>query len=230
MRVFIVSSDEAQLNSRLLPLADPIRVGPLHLPCRQNAKSKQTEPSVRPSCPSQANPVVLPSVYRIHVSCSYPVTYPFPYPSVISVCNHHNRFSYRFKDRSYPTRSQCNIQSPQAQPPYKLNLSALTLSKLPSRLTTPNLKNLSSPPAVRPPTYHFSPPPLPISLNPPPPLPSPSLSLPLLRAAAELAMLDMYPGLVPGDRESGGECRAERADVVGWLWDFGGVMVRGCEG
>jgi hypothetical protein len=37
MCVFIVSSDEAQLSSRLLPLADPIRVGALHLPCRQNS-------------------------------------------------------------------------------------------------------------------------------------------------------------------------------------------------
>lgn len=43
-------------------------------------------------------------------------------------------------------------------------------------------------------------------------------------------MVDMYPGLVPGERESGGECRAESAEVVGWLCDLGGVMVRGFEG
>jgi hypothetical protein len=39
---------------------------------------------------------------------------------------------------------------------HKLKLSKLKQSPLLCRLTTPSLKNLSSPPAVRPPIYHFS--------------------------------------------------------------------------
>lgn len=41
-------------------------------------------------------------------------------------------------------------------PNHKLSLSKLNRSILRCRLTTPNLKNLSSPEAVRPPMYHFS--------------------------------------------------------------------------
>lgn len=179
--------------------ADSSRSSTSTMSPERQIKPNQTKPSAHPSVVSK--PSCLP--------CSYPYPYPYPYPvsypSVPKV-SYPYPMSYpchiSIQNRSYPTRNQCNIQ-PSTLPPYKLNLSALTLSKLPSLLTTPNLKNLSSPPAVLPPTYHFSPPPLPISLNPPPP--SPSLSLPLLRAAAELAMVDMYPGLVPGERESGGE-------------------------
>lgn len=56
---------------------------------------------------------------------------------------------------------------------HKLNRSKLNRSPLLTLLTTPNLKNFSSPAAVRPPIYHFSAPST--SLN-----PSEELSLPRL--------------------------------------------------
>lgn len=72
---------------------------------------------------------------------------------------------------SHPTS---HIPPPTAH--HKLNLSKLNRSPLLTRLTTPNLKNFSSPVAVRPPIYNFSVPS--VSLN-----PSVELLLPLRLAA-----------------------------------------------
>lgn len=96
----------------------------------------------------------------------------------------------------FPQRHQAHIY--QNNPIYKLSLSKLNRSPLLSFLTIPNLKYLSSPLAVFPPTYHFSP----RSLKPP----SLLVSLPLLARLKPPLGGDMACGLLEGgDMEVGGE-------------------------
>jgi len=105
---------------------------------------------------------------------------------------------------------------------HKLNLSKLNRSPLLCLLTTPSLKYLSSPPAVRPPTYHFSCPKT--SLK-----PSELLSLPLLPRLEPRYLPS--PGLVPGLGFLRGECIEVRAVVVAPVCCFADVViVRGCDG
>ncbi|CRK42142.1 hypothetical protein BN1708_008673 [Verticillium longisporum] len=98
---------------------------------------------------------------------------------------------------------------------HKLIRSRLNPSLLLTRLTTPILKNLSSPPAVRPPTYHFSAPST--SLN-----PSLELSLPRRRPGDEPGMGTPCAAAAPR-----GECSGS------WLTTLpvaeGGEMARGFE-
>lgn len=84
---------------------------------------------------------------------------------------------------------------------HKLNRSKLNRSPLLSFLTMPNLKYLSSPFAVLPPTYHFSP----KSLNPP----SELVSLPLLALLKPPLGGDIACGLLDVGGCGGGDLAAE---------------------
>lgn len=114
---------------------------------------------------------------------------------------------------------------------YKLNLSRLLSAQLLCRLTVPSLKYLSSPAAVRPPTYHFS-------------LPSTSLKPSLEESLPRLPLSWIYLRCVaavgeeegsPGEVESGevgcarGECREVSVAVAAPLVVDVVVIVRGEE-
>jgi len=156
-------------------------------------------------------------------SCKYP-SYSHTYahkPIPIHLINHNpSSFSHSTRD-------------------HRLNRSKLNLSLLVCRLTTPNLKYLSSPVAVRPPIYHFSAPstsrkPSLLESLPLRPLlfgiyfPAVPFCMPSPAAPGEL------PG--PGDRLNGdvecvrGEWRADNAVVVALEGFVEVVIDRGCEG
>jgi len=167
------------------------------------------------------------------------------FPSIPKLPNiqtpkHHSYNAFAFSIHNLPSPFDQTYRHSPSTTVYKLNLSKLRRSPLLCLLTTPNLKYLSSPVAVRPPMYHFSFPGPSTSRN-----PSLELSLPrrYLRADTPVSAAVVVGGeFGPGERERGeaawlcrGEWREESAAVAVGVGleaevDVDVVMERGFDG